>query len=986
MKRLAHIALLLLLTAAPTGWLAAQVEHVDMVNHDTVRLFNCQNTPRTLGLTNYNDTDEFDGWAIITAQNSPISGQFSTRGFLPGMGRLRVWDGDTATGTLLIDHNGGTSPNWNYTATASGGTMTVHVQVFAALSARIVQFGLQWSADGDDTPLYCTYSFSNLRLSNITHEGVDLAWNTTAPYTIVTLGDRQWVTNRNSLHIDSLESRTSYTVGFTPVASSTATPVSCCRIDTMFFTSQASRIGCPDATDLGSDYVMGYSGSYANPYAIRGLVYDRFNPAAYYNRHTVVADTTLTDVNTGGQLRQVCPGTPASVRLGNLNSGAEAEAIEYKLHIDTAFYSILLLRYAVVLENPDHETNSQPRFTLEILDGEKNVIDPTCGVADFTATADGGEGWNAYSTALWKDWTTVGFDVTPYQGQDIYVRVTTYDCAHGGHFGYAYFHIECQHRSVTTASCGAFTDNTITAPEGFHYRWYTNDPDAPISTERSITYNKTDSYYHCRLVSTENPDCHVTMHAYLGDRYPKALPDTLYCEDLGCDGYRVTFLNRSAISGAGGRALAHHEDCESAYWDFGDGHTSTTYSPVHTYRSSGTFDVTLVAGIADDRCLDTSVMTLVVPDYYVIADSAVVACDSLLWGGTVYSRDTAGPIQYPQHHNRCDTAYRLRLTLLHSVPTMLEADTFCYNSTYTWRGQTVGGMSLTDTGHYSLEHRFPTGEICDSVVVLPLVQLPPDTVHLEWVSDCHEKSYVLTALTGMPWQRWTSEPTDPALDAQQGLRQVLVVPDEVTTYTVTVDHSDTGFCPTTRSVTLQPVSYPRAELRVQPELLVNDNRDFSAFNVSRNTSGHRWTLVVHGMGSDTLLEGDERPFVEHTLGMGYDSATVLLEVGNGVCLDTARKVVRVVSATIYAPNAFTPDQAINNRFTVVGEGLLEGRLTVYNRLGLLVYSSDRLAEGWDGTHEGRACPQGAYVWHLRYRTADLPGSWRAATGTVTLLR
>ena len=140
------------------------------------------------------------------------------------------------------------------------------------------------------------------------------------------------------------------------------------------------------------------------------------------------------------------------------------------------------------------------------------------------------------------------------------------------------------------------------------------------------------------------------------------------------------------------------------------------------------------------------------------------------------------------------------------------------------------------------------------------------------------------------------------------------------------------------------------------------------------------------MGSDTLLKGDERSHVEHTLGMGYDSATVLLEVGNGVCLDTARKVVRVVSATIYAPNAFTPDQAINNRFTIVGEGLLEGRLTVYNRMGLLVYSSDRLAEGWDGTHDGRACPQGAYVWHLRYRTADLPGSWRAATGTVTLLR
>lgn len=983
MKRLAHIALLLLLTALHTEWLTAQEGHVSMVNRDTVRVYNCHTTFGEVILA-CNDTSAFDGWAIIETQNRTITGAIHLSGLAPGWGRLRVWDGSPSASNLLIDLGDWTSLTWSSTLTATRGTMTIHLEIHSSFSPRIIHFRNQWSTTDDDAPTYCPYSISNVEVSNIRATEADLTWNTTAPYTLVTLGDRQWVTSSRTLHIDSLQLRTCYTLALNPTSDSTVRPNPCCETSTTFTTSQAAHIGCPDATDLGSDYVMGYYGSFTNPRANIGLVYDRFNPTAHYNRHTVITDTTFIDVNTGGRLRQVCPGTEASVRLGNRNIGSEAESIEYKLHIDTTFYSILLLRYAVVLQNPDHGTESQPRFTLEILDSNKRVIDTSCGMADFTA--DGAIGWNTHASALWKDWTTVGFDVSPYQGQDIFVRITTYDCAHGGHYGYAYFTIECQHSSVTTAQCGAFTTNTLTAPEGFHYRWYADDPGQTLSTERSITYDKADRYYHCQLISLENADCYATMHAYLGDRYPKAIPDTLECEDLGCDGYRVSFLNRSAITGAGGQALAHHEDCESAYWDFGDGHTSTTYSPIHTYRSSGTFTVTLVAGIADNQCLDTTVMTLVVPDLTVPVDSAVVACDSVVWGGAVYWNDTVGPRLYTRGSTRCDTAYVLHLTLLHSEHTMLEADTFCYNSTYTWRGQTVGGMSLTDTGHYSLEHRFPTGESCDSVVVLPLVQLPPDTVHLEWVSDCHEKSYVLTAQTSMPWLRWTSEPTDPALDAQQGLRQVLVAPNEVTTYTVTVDHSDTGFCPTTRSVTLQPVSYPRAELRVQPELLVNDNRDFSAYNVSRNTSGHRWTLVAHGMGSDTLLKGDERGHVEHTLGMGYDSATVLLEVGNGVCLDTARKVVRVVSATIYAPNAFTPDQAINNRFTIVGEGLLEGRLTVYNRMGLLVYSSDRLAEGWDGTHDGRACPQGAYVWHLRYRTADLPGSWRAATGTVTLLR
>ena len=41
---------------------------------------------------------------------------------------------------------------------------------------------------------------------------------------------------------------------------------------------------------------------------------------------------------------------------------------------------------------------------------------------------------------------------------------------------------------------------------------------------------------------------------------------------------------------------------------------------------------------------------------------------------------------------------------------------------------------------------------------------------------------------------------------------------------------------------------------------------------------------------------------------------------------------------------------------------------------------------WDGTHEGTLCPQGAYVWHLRYRRNDSPDAVITLTGTITLLR
>ena len=70
----------------------------------------------------------------------------------------------------------------------------------------------------------------------------------------------------------------------------------------------------------------------------------------------------------------------------------------------------------------------------------------------------------------------------------------------------------------------------------------------------------------------------------------------------------------------------------------------------------------------------------------------------------------------------------------------------------------------------------------------------------------------------------------------------------------------------------------------------------------------------------------------------------------------------------------------------VNEDILEGTLTIYNRHGLKVYSSSDPGVGWDGTHNGTPCPQGAYPWYFRYRTVIDPDRWHEVTGTVTLLR
>ena len=51
---------------------------------------------------------------------------------------------------------------------------------------------------------------------------------------------------------------------------------------------------------------------------------------------------------------------------------------------------------------------------------------------------------------------------------------------------------------------------------------------------------------------------------------------------------------------------------ENVFWDFGDGSSSTDYSPVHTYLSGGSYDVTLVASTNNGCVVDTATATIII--------------------------------------------------------------------------------------------------------------------------------------------------------------------------------------------------------------------------------------------------------------------------------------------------------------------------------------------------------------------------------------
>jgi gliding motility-associated-like protein len=173
-------------------------------------------------------------------------------------------------------------------------------------------------------------------------------------------------------------------------------------------------------------------------------------------------------------------------------------------------------------------------------------------------------------------------------------------------------------------------------------------------------------------------------------------------------------------------------------------------------------------------------------------------------------------------------------------------------------------------------------------------------------------------------------------------------------------------------------------LKVVPERLTYDHPDFTAYDISGEDYLRQW-IIVNPDGDSLHLTSDARQ-ITYTADLSDDSLQVVLVVSNGLCPDTAQATVTMLYTTLFAPNVFTPGLDINNRFAIVGHGLKQLELEIYNRNGECIFRTADAASGWDGTCGGRPCPQGAYVWRPSYIAAERPNTTRTAIGTVTLLR
>lgn len=122
-----------------------------------------------------------------------------------------------------------------------------------------------------------------------------------------------------------------------------------------------------------------------------------------------------------------------------------------------------------------------------------------------------------------------------------------------------------------------------------------------------------------------------------------------------------------------------------------------------------------------------------------------------------------------------------------------------------------------------------------------------------------------------------------------------------------------------------------------------------------------------------------------TGGGNGDKYRVVAHKNGANTISISNTVLIAGSATVYVPNAFTPDgDGINDMFGAAGTGLNDYELQIFNRWGEQIFTSTNLDDQWDGNYQSLPVAEGVYVYKL-FAMGD-GGARTYKTGSVTLLR
>jgi gliding motility-associated-like protein len=167
----------------------------------------------------------------------------------------------------------------------------------------------------------------------------------------------------------------------------------------------------------------------------------------------------------------------------------------------------------------------------------------------------------------------------------------------------------------------------------------------------------------------------------------------------------------------------------------------------------------------------------------------------------------------------------------------------------------------------------------------------------------------------------------------------------------------------------------------QPTSIFNPVVFFTDLSSGGPTS---WNWTFQQLGTST----DQNPtyqFPDEVAGC-YD-VTLMVNNQYNCPDDTTKEVCIDPEFVVYFPNAITPNGDGNNEiFFGTGLGIAQYEIWIFDRWGNMIFYSDDITKGWDGTVQGtnRLCQEDVYVW--KAKITDVFDKKHDYIGHVSIIR
>ncbi len=840
------------------------------------------------------------------------------------------------------------------------------------MGARIAFFGHDiFSGDGtfwlDDLHLTSQPCAAwGLHVAENRADSVRLEWQSVGnlPTLTITTNNGTYNPTGNSLTVPH-QPNTTYTATL-----STSFPLTAC-MPVQPYTEQVKVYAyqdgnCLDATDFNSSMATPYYGTYVNPYLHTGT-YTNPDPSisgVFAGSHAL---NTTPGPDGGGMLvfpRTIPPGDNATLRLGNRLGDWESDAMLYTLTVDTNASDLLVMKYTVAMafgtfQGPEEAHRSDTLhpawFRIEMLDDNWQPTTDSCQL--FYIDMWDTDGWDEMN-GMYKrrDFTGIAFDLSPYHGRQLHLRVTATDGAVNNRWCYAYYNFSCLKRNDYSDACSTSDSLTFTMPYGFHYRWWKDGSTATLDTTQSITVAADSSLYHCQLTDRFNPACNTVV-----SRWALPQPQQWVNEEIVENDLPHTFLDGTFTSAVDTTFLLPSPS----------GCDTLLHYHLHVW-----------------------------PNQQVRVEHPVCPGDwPLLWEGYTFTSPDSVTLTLTDSHGADSTVTLVAF----EAPTYEVNDTLpiCPGNPFIYDGIDYGGPAVVDVPLTSQQG-------CDSLVHLSLLPRDSSFRPLAYYSDDHQiwhdsvpivlcagqTLYLLDSTDGATAWNWTLL-TFEAQNREASFLLDTTLRGELLTLEVT----SRGDCRDTLYWPVYVLPTPTADFAWTPEVPVDITPEARFINLSTPDSCYfRWEIQnMDGIDTLTVFEphyrwpGDlPQGTFDVTLFAYHDSTFAFKDsLITHTCFDSVTHQVEIVTAWLQFPNLVTPNgDGTNDTWRVLN--LLEigqypmNELWIYNRWGTLVYHVRNISQEsdfWDPnlTHS----PDGTYF--FRFSAKSLHGLVRT-NGNIEVIR